>query len=107
MKRPPREAFAVLALAFIVVYLLGGAGGFRQIRSRIRAWLEPPTVEQVRRAPRDTAVSVRIAPTREMVGRKIWLSDPPSTTQMVGALTGIISVAIVLMFATRSRGIVG
>ena len=102
LARPPREAFTVLALLFIVFYLLGGAGGVREVRSRIRGWLEPPTTEQVARAPRvdaDTAV-VAPRPVRLTARRKVWLSDPPSKPAMIGALGGILAVTFGAMFLT-------
>src|SRR5688500_1310259 len=100
MKRPPREAFTVLAVLLIVFYLVGGAGGIREVRSRIKRWREPPTTEQVQAPapappPSQAAVRVRLA-----ANRKLWLSDPPSKYAMGGALAGIILTAMVGMYYT-------
>ena len=100
--RPPREAFTVLALLLIVFYLVGGAGGVREVRSRIRSWLQPPTTEQVARATRadaDTAVAAP-RPVRLSARRKVWLSDPPSKPVMIAALGGILVVTFGAMFLT-------
>lgn len=97
----PRQAFAVVAIAFIVLYLIGGADGIRQVRSRIRAWLQPPTADQMQQAEPETVVALPPAALpRAVVGKKLWLSDPPSKTAIAGALTSIIVGAVVLMFFT-------
>lgn len=100
--RPPREAFTVVAILFIVFYLVGGAGGVREVRSRIRSWLEPPTTEQVARATRADADTAVVAPraARLTARKKVWLSDPPSRVVIVGALGGILVVTFGLMFLT-------
>jgi hypothetical protein len=100
MKRPPREAFAVIAIIMIVFYLVGGAGGIREVRTRIRRWLEPPTTEQVQAAAPAPALTTAQVPLRQAVGRKLWLADPPSRYAMGGALAGIITAAVLAMYFT-------
>lgn len=100
MKRPPPSAWAVVGLLLFILYAVGGVGGIRQVRSRIRAWLEPPTVEQVQRAGPDTVISRAAAPLRETVRGKVWLSDPPSPASIAIVLAAILSSAMLLMYFT-------
>jgi hypothetical protein len=101
MKRPPREAYTVFAIVLIVFYLVGGAGGIREVRSRIRLWLDPPTTEQVQAAPAPPPGATRPAiPIRQAVGQKLWLADPPSKYAMGGAIAGIILGAMLAMYFT-------
>lgn len=100
MKRPPREAFAVFAILLIVFYLAGGAGGIKEVRTRISRWLAPPTAEQVQAAAPTPAPTTAAVPLRQAVGRKLWLADPPSRFAMGGALVVIITSAFLAMYFT-------
>jgi hypothetical protein len=99
--RTGARRFLVTVIAILaVLYLVGGVSGMRGLRSRMRAWLEPPTAAEMQRAAPDTAPRVPTAPTRARDGRKIALNEPPSTGTMIGVVVGVMIFAIFLMFAT-------
>ena len=91
---------AVAAFILGVVYLAGGSDGYRWLRARIRAALQPPTADQMQRAPVDTAVPLRATLPPEAVRGRMWLSDPPRPLAVAVVLTSIITSAFLMMFFT-------
>ena len=101
--RTVRRFLATLAAIFALLYLIGGVSGMRELRSRIRAWLQPPTAAEMQRALPDTGTRLPTAPTRTRAGRKIALNEQASFGTIVGVVAGVMIVAVVLMFATARK----
>ena len=98
MGRASRQILIAL-LALSAFYLLGGLEGARSLRARWRAWQQPPTVEQVARAPvADTLVPLRA--TLPPVAGKMWLSEPPRPLTISIVLLTILLGAVVAMYVS-------
>jgi hypothetical protein len=102
MKARTRRFLVTFAVILVGLYMIGGIRGVRRLRARLRAWATPPTAAEMQRtapAP-DTLPSLPKAPTRTPDGRKIPMSEPPSAGAIMAVIAGVLSVAVLLMFAT-------
>src|SRR4051794_33523623 len=107
MKRSARRFGMTILVALVILYMIGGVGGLRRARARVRAWMQPPTQAEMQAASTavpDTLPSLPRAPTRTRRGEHIAMSEPPSTAAITGVIGGVLMVAILLMLATGRDG---
>jgi hypothetical protein len=97
MGRASRQILIALVL-LSVFYMAGGIEAARSVRARWRAWQQPPTVEQVARAPVDTLVPLRA--TLPPVAGKMWLSEPPRPLTISIVLLTILLGAVIAMYVS-------
>jgi hypothetical protein len=102
MKTGTRRFVVTIAVILVVLYMVGGMRGVRRLRARLRAWTTPPTVAEMQRAAPapDTLPTLPKTSTRTPDGRKIPMSEPPSVGAITGVVSGVLIVAVGLMFAT-------
>ena len=98
MKRRYTRLVAVLG-AIAVFLAFGGIDLLKEAQARWRAYLQPPTVEQVQRAP-DPPPALRAALPREAVRGKMWLSDPPRPVTVAIVLVSIVTGTLLAMYFT-------
>lgn len=100
MRTGARRFLVTVVVIFAVLYLIGGVSGMRQVRSRIRAWLQPPTAAEMQAAGPDTVARLPTAPVRTRDPADVTFNEPPSTGRMIGVVSGVMIVAFILMFVT-------
>jgi hypothetical protein len=98
MKRLIRPILAVF-VAVALFYMFGGSDAIRRLRSRWRAFQQPPTVEQMR-APVEPVVPLRAALPPDAVRGRMWLSDPPGRVSIAVVLAAILTTAVIAMYVT-------
>jgi hypothetical protein len=100
MKRGRRQFLLTVAVVVVLLYMIGGVGGLRRLRARIRSWAQPPTAAEMQRAGPDTVAALPKMPTRTRDGRRIALSEPPSPVEVSGVVISVVILAIGLMAVT-------
>jgi hypothetical protein len=100
MKRGVARAVGWIAFLGIVLYLAGGVDGLRYIRARIKAAMEPPTADQMMRAPAEPPPSLPGGLPREAVRGKLWLSDPPRPVRVAIVIPSIVAATMLVMYFT-------
>jgi hypothetical protein len=96
-----RSRNSIIVLLFIGLFLgAGGSNGLRRVRARWRAWLQPPTADQMQRALPDTAAALPAALPRERVRGKMWLANPPRPVSVAVLLASIIGGTLLTMYFT-------
>jgi len=103
MKRGTRSSVIFLVVAGLF-FAAGGGDAVRRGRARWRAWLQPPTTEQIQRVVPDTGAPPRATLTREAVHGKMWLADPPRPASVVVVLVSIIAATLAAMYFTGRSG---
>lgn len=98
MKHGARNGIIILVLVAFF-FASGGSGAVRRLRTRWRAWLQPPTADQIQRAPADTA-PLRATLPPEAVRGKMWLADPPRPVSVAIVLSAILAGALLTMYFT-------
>jgi len=98
--RKYRPYFTTLGVLLVLLYLIGGTSGLRTLRSRYRAWTEPPTAAEMARAAPDTQPAPITAAARTINGKKIPLSDPATIGEASKIVAAVIIIAVALMFVT-------
>jgi hypothetical protein len=97
MKRARNGIIILVLVAFF--FASGGNSAVRSLRARWRAWLQPPTADQIQRAPADTA-PLRATLPPEAVRGKMWLAEPPRPASIALALVSIVAGALLTMYFT-------
>jgi hypothetical protein len=100
MKSGARRMLVTLTVILVVLYMVGGVRGVRQLRARVRAWMQPPTAEEMQHAAPDTVPTLPRAVTRTRDGRTIPLSEPPTVGAIVGVICGVLILTVALMAVT-------
>jgi hypothetical protein len=95
-----RPFFVTLGVLLVLLYLIGGMSGVRTLRARYRAWTEPPTAAEMARASAEAPTALPAMPTRTPDGRKIPVSDPATIGDASKIISGVLVVAVGLMFIT-------
>jgi hypothetical protein len=99
MKRGARSGIIFLVVAGLF-FAGGGAGVVGRARARWRAWLQPPTADQMRRVVPDTGTPPRSTLPREAVRGKMWLADPPRPVSVAVLLASIMAGTLLAMYYT-------
>jgi hypothetical protein len=103
MKRGARNS--IIGLMIVGLFLgAGGTGAVRRMRLRWRAWLQPPTADQIQRAQPDPTPLPQSTLPRERVRGKMWLADPPRPVSVAVVLATIIAGALLTMYFTGRPG---
>ena len=95
----------VCAAAFILAaaYALGGSAAFRQMRARVRAFMEPPTPAQIQGA---VAAERRQALVDSMVRADTAhgpRSDPPASLGFILKLVGVTLGGVIILVVASTR----
>ena len=90
--------YTLVGLAFF--YMVDGMDAYRWARARIRAALQPPTIQQLARSTPEPPPPLRATLPPEAVRGKMWLSDPPRPTSVAIVLTSIVCCTVLAMYLT-------
>src|SRR4051812_38451755 len=103
MKGSARNSIIVLVIAGLF-FAGGGGDAARRMRTRWRAWLQPPTADQMQRALPDTGTPLQAALPPEAVRGKMWLAEPPRPVSVAVVLASIMASALLAMYFTGRSG---
>jgi hypothetical protein len=100
----PRRSISIIGIVVFAAgaaYVLGGADMYRELRTRAKAFMEPPTPAQIQRAVAVEAQQARAdSIARADTANHTQRSDPPASLgfilAVVGATLGGLFVLIVL-----------